>query len=169
MTKVETITVIIAGLVSIVISMVTYIGVLRNLKETQFQEILKERIKAYSCLWGILIKYGNINFYHKLKYDKNWVIDYHDELDQCNIKYGVLFSKDVHDYFEKLRGGLQEIRHRIEENSEYEKSEKFQLDCIELYKIIDDKENSRKGLGGLLKKGLGSFRRPILAGTDNIK
>ncbi|MFN0215804.1 MAG: hypothetical protein ACKVT2_16215 [Saprospiraceae bacterium] len=158
----QMLTVAIAGFVSLLVSIGTYFGLLRNLKESQFEEIIKERVKAYSNLWGILIKYGNKNFYHKLEYDKNWVIQYHDELDECNMKFGVLFSKDVHRYFEKLRGGLQKIRHQLQESPDYEKSDKFQTNCEELYRFVDDKENKRKGLGGLLKRGLGSFRKPII-------
>ncbi len=162
MNTTQILTATIAGLISLLVSTVTYYGLLRNLKESQFEEIIKERIKAYSNLWGILIKYGNKNFCHKIDYDKDWVINYHDELDYCNMKFGVLFSEDVHKYFEMLREGLQEIRFDLKNNPDYEKQDGFQLDCEKLYKFVDDRDNGRKGLGGLLKRGLGSFRKPII-------
>jgi hypothetical protein len=128
---------------------------LSELEQTQLEDVLKERMKAYPKLWSTLqtnITNWNIE---KKERDSKWATDFLAALNACSAEYGVFFSQNVYASFYELRTALIKI---VDEFAQDPGSVSEQdLDSLVWIWLGKDKP----GLSTRLKADLGSYRSTI--------
>ena len=103
---------LIAGVVSLTVGVISFFAtrsrVRSEMTQTQFRDILKERIGIYPRLWSINIRYET-NWTNEGKpKDRDWAQQYLEELNAFNVEGGLFFSQSLYLRFVELRTALMQ-------------------------------------------------------------
>jgi hypothetical protein len=165
------VTVLIAGAVSLIVTiltnrstMVTTMLTNRSTSQSataqalqaQFKEILAKRIDNYPKLWRIHIHYEtNWTLEGKPK-TREWAQEYIHSLNDLNLECGLFFSQDLYVKFAKLRTALYEAINRTEPGDVIPTP-----DILAIRHIVYG-GGGEAGLSAVLKDDLGSYRSALL-------
>ena len=130
----------------------TVSSVRRQVQTTQFNEVLKKRIKVYPKLWQIHIHYEtNWDLDGKQKTGA-WALEYRDALNRLNLEGGVFFSQALYDKFFDLRELLDEAAQETPPDGLVAE------DKVDEIRSIVYGRNGQPGLSTIEKDDLGSYR-----------
>jgi hypothetical protein len=162
----EVLSAIVAGIISTLISVVTFIvskkqfrqklnAEIEAVKQTQFQSVINERLNKYPLLWNIIISKGYNDIIKEAKLDKVWVKNLWSELLKCNEQIGYLFSQSLYEKFHEFMNDLVDLLNK-EQITDSEIEERV-LSFI-------TGENGIPGLASLIKDDFGSYNKLAIQG-----
>ncbi|MCF8337922.1 MAG: hypothetical protein K9I74_08060 [Bacteroidales bacterium] len=166
----EIIAALIAGFVSILVSILTFLlskrhfklklqSEIDSVKQQQYLPVLTERLKSYPLLWNILIANGFNKIIKEEQLDKQWLNTFWNELLKCNEQIGYLFSQPLYERFHAFMNVLVDF---INEDT---------IDQARIEMVITDfitGKDGFPGLASLIKDDFGSYERLAIQGErDN--
>lgn len=151
-------TALIAGVVSLVVAVLTTRSASRSttnqLLQTQFKEIIAKRIETYPKLWRVHIRYEtNWTLEGKPK-TREWAEEYVAALNEINLDGGLYFSQAVYAKFGELRRALYEAIASTEPGELVPGTQEIRL--------IVYGRGGQPGMSTHLKDDLGSYRHALL-------
>ena len=151
---------IVAGVVSVIGGVITYLSLRHEVHQAQFKDILTKRIELYPKLWHIHIQFETNWTFEGRPKTREWAEEYVSALNEFNLEGGLFFSQSLYEKFFELRDRLYKAIHRTQPTELVAESL-----TEEIRRIVYG--NDGPGLSTYLKDDLGSYKQVTLQRRRN--